>query len=206
MDAAKGLSRFCFGLLFLAVSAAWAGTTPTGQASAPPEAKRHPTGGDFTLESAGGPVSLSDFRGKVVLLFFGYTRCPDVCPTALYSMAKTLRMLSDKELDGVAALFVSVDPERDTPGQLADFVKYFHPKMVGLTGSPSAIRRVADLYGVTYRSVDLGDGGDYGVEHSAETYLIDRSGALRYVFPYQTAPNMMAEAVRLVLRETPPHR
>lgn len=206
MIAANRLGRLCSGLLLLAVSVAWAGTSPPAEPSVPPGADRHPTGGDFTLDSAAGPVSLFDFRGKVVLLFFGYTRCPDVCPTALFSMAKALKMLSAEELGEVTALFVSLDPERDTPGQLADYVKYFHPKLMGLTGSPSAVRQVASLYGVAYRQVKLGDGGDYGIEHSAESYLIDRSGSLRYVFPYRTASNMVAEGIRLVLREAPEPR
>ena len=131
---------------------------------APLELAAPPTGGDFTLDSAAGPVRLSDLRGQVVLIYFGYTACPDICPTNLVSIANALRSLHPAELDRTRVLFVSVDPERDDPEHLARYVAYFHPNVLGLTGTPEQLARVARLYGAAYRRVDdngsaMGRGG-----------------------------------------------
>mgnify|MGYP000967679565 FL=1 len=109
-----------------------------------------PEGGDFTLQSADGPVSLGDFRGKVVLLYFGYTYCPDVCPTSLAATAEALKALNPDELARVAVILVSVDPKRDTPARLKEYAEFFHPAMVGVTGTPEEIAAVAKRYGVFY--------------------------------------------------------
>ena len=100
-----------------------------------------PTGGDFTLQSATGPVTLKDYRGKVVLLYFGYTYCPDICPTSLTATAQALGQLAPAELARVQTLFVSVDPERDTPARLKDYGAFFHPSIIGVTGTAAANRR-----------------------------------------------------------------
>lgn len=114
-------------------------------------------GGDFTLQSADGPVSLSDFRGKVVLIYFGYTSCPDVCPTSLGALSAALKQLSPREMDRVQPIFISVDPERDTPGKMVEYVHYFHPKMIGVTGSIEQVRKVADRYGAYFRKAEVKD-------------------------------------------------
>ncbi|MCP4285101.1 MAG: SCO family protein [Gammaproteobacteria bacterium] len=159
-----------------------------------------PPGGDFTLNSADGPVSLADFRGRLVFLFFGYTKCPDVCPTSLSYLNKALNGLTDDEQKQVGALFVSVDPKRDSLDTLKEYAGYFHPNIVGVTGSDTEIAAVADLYGARYYEVDL-DGSEFGyaVNHSAVTYLITQDGVLRFIFPHMTPSQVMVDAVRHLL-------
>lgn len=159
-----------------------------------------PPGGDFALQSAAGPVSLQDFRGKVVLLYFGYASCPDVCPTALSLMAQALNGLSEKELSQVQGLFVSLDPERDTLERLAEYAPYFHSKLLGVTGTPKQVAEVAGRYGVDYYRVDLeGSALGYAINHTSATYLIGPDGGLRFLFPHQTSASVILEAVRYVL-------
>ncbi|MEA3291647.1 MAG: SCO family protein [Pseudomonadota bacterium] len=192
-------------LLLAAPIAAVAGTEGGATAAATEqeaagEVAEAPTGGDFSLTSADGPVSLLDFRGRVVMLYFGYTACPDVCPTSIAYLGSALRGLSDDELARVQPLFVSVDPVRDTPEKLKEYVDYFDIDMLGLTGREADIARVAELYGVKYYEVELqGSAFGFAVNHSAALYLIDSEGALRFVFPHQTPPEVMTEAIRYVL-------
>lgn len=153
-------------------------------------------GGDFTLQSADGPVSLKDYRGKVVLLMFGYTYCPDICPTALATAAAAMNLLKPEEAGGVAALFVSVDPERDTPAHLKDYVAFFHSGMVGVTGSPAEVAAVAKQYGVYYAKHQTGTGSGYVVDHSAETYLIGPDGGLLGRIPHAAPPQQVAAEIR----------
>jgi len=156
-----------------------------------------PDGGDFTLQSAGGPVALEDFRGKVVLLYFGYTFCPDVCPTNLGFIAAAMEQLAAAESEQVQVLFVSVDPERDTLEKLQAYAGFFHPRVIGITGTPDQVAQAAALYGAAYRKVPQPDSATgYLVDHSANTYLLDRSGKMRRVLAHATAPDEIAAAVR----------
>ncbi len=156
-----------------------------------------PTGGDFTLQSVKGPVSTRDLRGKVILLYFGYTKCPDVCPTSLAFMTQALNELSPEELKNVIGIFVSVDPKRDTLKTLDEYVGYFHENYIGLTGSAAEVAEVAKLYGAQYYEEELKDSAfGYSVNHSSATYLIDRQGKLRFVFPHETPPGILLEAIR----------
>lgn len=109
-----------------------------------------PPGGDFTLQSADGPLALHDLRGRVVLLFFGYTDCPGICPTALADQGAAFRLLKPEELERVAGIFVSVDPERDTPAHLKAYAGSFHPLIRGVTGAPADLQALARRYGVLY--------------------------------------------------------
>ncbi len=157
-------------------------------------------GGDFTLESARGPVSLSDFRGKVVALYFGYTSCPDVCPTSLGALAAALRGLEPEELAQVQPIFVSVDPERDTPERLADYARYFHPRMIGLTGSLAEIESITKRYGAYFRKVPVaGSELGYAVDHSSVIYLIDRRGVLVDMIRHSDSPKVIRNRLRKVL-------
>lgn len=165
-----------------------------------PPAGTAPLGGDFTLESQRGPVSTLSFRGKVILLYFGYTRCPDVCPTSFSLMAQALNELEAKEQEQVVGLFVSVDPARDDVDRLAEYVGYFHPDFIGLTGTPKAVAEAAKRYGVQYSYSDSGDSAmGYTVDHSATVYLVDRQGVLRFAFPHGTSPATLLGAIRLLL-------
>ncbi|MCG7962994.1 MAG: SCO family protein [Candidatus Thiodiazotropha taylori] len=159
-------------------------------------------GGDFTLRSSRGEFSLEQLRGKVVVLFFGYTKCPDVCPSSLALLSQALNELSEEELQQVQGVFISVDPKRDTFQALDDYVSYFHPNLIGVTGSESEVAKVAKLYGAQYVEVKLeASAFAYAVDHSATTYLISPQGELRFLLPHQTPSVMMLEAIRYLLAE-----
>jgi protein SCO1/2 len=158
-----------------------------------------PTGGDFTLQSANGPVSLHDFRGKVVLVYFGYTFCPDICPTSLAFTSQALSVLNKEELARTQALFISVDPERDTLEKLKEYGAFFHPNILGLTGTPEAIAATARQYGASYRKQDTGSAGGYVVDHSSSTYVVDPSGKLVATLQHGTAPAEVVKAIRAAM-------
>ena len=163
-----------------------------------------PAGGDFGLNAAEGRFRLSDLSGKVVLLYFGYRACPDICPTNLAIISLALRSLSPDEQEQVRVVFVSVDPERDTPEQLADYVGHFYPRMIGVTGSDEAIAAAASVYGAAYqRSVDSDSAMGYAVDHSAYSYLIDGSGRLVQVLEHATPAEEIAESLRRELARLP---
>ncbi|HIQ30661.1 MAG TPA: SCO family protein [Aquifex aeolicus] len=145
-------------------------------------------------------VCLSDFRGKVVLIFFGYTRCPDVCPAALDVLSKTMVKLSDAERDKVQVIFVSVDPERDPPQIAHDYAAYFYPSFIGLTGKPEDIERVAKDYMVFYRKVEGQSEGGYLVDHTAYIYLITPDGILKLIYPStRQKPDLIAQDIKELL-------
>jgi protein SCO1 len=159
-------------------------------------------GGDFTLQSAGGPVSLSDFKGKVVLLYFGYTYCPDICPTSLVATAAGLKQLSAEEQARVAMIFISVDPERDTPARLKEYVEFFHPNIVGVTGSAESLADIARRYGAFYAKQSVATaGGGYVVDHSADTYVIGTDGKLVGKIAHATPPEQVAGEIRKHLQK-----
>ena len=151
-------------------------------------------GGPFSLVGADGkPVTDRDFRGRYMLIFFGFTHCPDICPAELQVIAQALDQLGDKAKT-VVPIFITLDPERDTPEVIANYVKSFGPNFVGLTGSPVAIAAAAKAYRVAYSKVENKDSaGDYSVDHSALVYLMDPEG--RYVthFSYGLSADQMAE-------------
>ena len=170
------------------------------QKDAAPGITEAPPGGDFSLYSSKGLFSLKDFRGKVVLLYFGYTKCPDVCPTSLAFMTQALNELNDEELKKVQTVFVSVDPKRDSLEILDEYLDYFHPNLLGVTGSDEEIAAAAELYGAQYYEVDLkGSAFGYAVNHSAVTYLITPEGKLRFIFPHATESSVILEAIRYLL-------
>jgi protein SCO1/2 len=145
----------------------------------------HPArGGDFTLTSINGDTSLHDFRGKFVFIYFGYTFCPDACPTSLATLAQAFREFNPEELEQVQGLFISVDPDRDTPQRLKEFSAYFHPKILGLTGSSMDLALISSRYGATYRAQKVASAAGYLVDHSSVIYLVDPKGELVNEFPY----------------------
>ena len=157
-------------------------------------------GGDFTLESASGPVSLKDYRGKLVLVYFGYTFCPDICPTSLASTAEGLKQLKPEEAARVAMIFISVDPERDTPPRLKEYAEFFHPSLVGVTGTPENLAEIAKRYGVFYarQKVETAGGG-YVVDHSADTYVVGPDGQLVGKIAHATPPDRVVAKIRSYL-------
>jgi protein SCO1/2 len=158
-------------------------------------------GGDFTLTADdGSQYSLHDSAGKVVVLSFGYTFCPDICPTALATVANALNGLTAAEADRVEALFISLDPDRDTPERLHEYTRFFHPKLRGLTGSAERLHEIAERYRVRYDFVGKSEREHYSLDHSASLYLIDGSGELFRILPHGLPPRALLESVRLALR------
>jgi protein SCO1 len=146
-----------------------------------PSAGASAIGGPFSLiDQDGRPVTDKDLRGRPFLVFFGFTHCPDVCPTALFEISEVLGKLGP-DAQRVSALFVTIDPERDTPAQMKDYLSSFNPRLVGLTGDPAAIAAVAKEYRVYVKKVPL-DHGDYTMDHTALVYLMDKDG--RFVAPF----------------------
>ncbi len=156
---------------------------------------------DFTLPSTVSPtLSLSDLRGKVVLLYFGYTFCPDICPTTLAELVHVKRML-DADADNAAFVLISVDPDRDTPGVLTRYLAAFDPDFIGMSGDDQTLRAIGSDYGLYYeRRADLATSADYLVDHSSATYLIDQEGQLRMVYSYGTPPEVIGADVQDLLR------
>lgn len=159
-------------------------------------------GGDFTLQSAAGPVSLSDFRGKLVLVYFGYTYCPDICPTSLASTAEALKQLTPAELSRVAMIFVSVDPKRDTPERLKEYAEFFHPAIIGVTGTPAVIAEVAKRYGVFYAEQKVATAGEgYVVDHSSDTFVVAPDGQVVSKIAHATPPDQVVSVIRQYLNQ-----
>jgi protein SCO1/2 len=156
---------------------------------------------DFTLTSEEGePFQLSDHKDQVILLFFGYTSCPDVCPTTL---AEARQVLNDLEgdADQVAFLFITVDPERDTPERLAKYTDVFHPAITGLTGDAETLAHVRDAYGVVAEKEQLTDSAlGYVVNHTARTFLVDQQGNLKLSYRYGTVPEDILSDVKYLLQ------
>jgi len=156
---------------------------------------------DITLSDQNGrPFRLSEQRGKLVLLFFGYTHCPDVCPTTLGEFARLHRKLGP-HADQVRFVFITLDPQRDTPAEVAAFVQKFQAGIIGLSGSEAELQPVWDAYGVV-RAVQPVDGPvEYLLDHSAQTYLIDRQGRLQATFPFGMEVDAMLEDVLYLLEQ-----
>ena len=154
---------------------------------------------DFTLDSAEGPVNLSDYRGKVVLLYFGYTFCPDVCPTTLSDVNRALSQLGDKAED-VQLIMVSVDPARDDVAKLAEYVEFFNPDFIGVTGGDQEVREVATLYGIWYEAHEEEGASGYLVDHTATLNVIDEEGHLKLLIGYGTGADAIASDLDYMLR------
>lgn len=181
--------------LLLGALAAWLG----GQRAAEPAAHAGlplPPGGDFTLDSADGPVSLAGLRGKVVLVYFGYASCPDVCPTSLALIATALKTLAPAEREQVRVLFVSVDPLRDKPDMLKNYAGAFHPNILGVTGQHKVIGDMALRYGAFYRFTPVSSADGYVVDHTSATSVVAPDGRLVEQLPHGTAPPGIVASMR----------
>ena len=155
-------------------------------------------GGDFTLNSDKGPVSLSDFRGKVVPVYFGYTHCPDVCITSLNKVTAALKSLTPEERAQIQPIFISVDPERDTPEKSAEYARYFDPQIIGLSGRLEYTAELAKRYLVIYEKVAMeGSSMDYAVDHSSIIYVVGRDGNIHALVHHADT----AEALMKYLQE-----
>lgn len=160
-----------------------------------------PIGGDFVVQTKDKELSLESLRGKVVLMYMGYTQCPDICPTSLALLSQALHNLNETELTDVNGLFISVDPDRDTLGKVAEYTGYFHSKIIGSTADKAEIDRIAKLYGSAYRMVESDSAMGYIVDHSSNTYVIDKTGKLRYTLTHGTPAEKIVSTVRELLAE-----
>lgn len=164
------------------------------------EAGPYALGGDFTLtNSLGNTTRLSQYLGKVVVVFFGYTECPDVCPTTLSEIERMKKLLG-KDASRVQPIFITVDPARDTAARLKAYLANFHAGIVGLTGTEAEIRAVAKLYQVRFARGASASSGGYVVDHTAFVYLLDRTGKVRYLFTSDAGGALMAEGARRLLK------
>jgi protein SCO1/2 len=178
----------CFGAIMLIAGPR--ASTPVFQAAQ--------VGGPFRLlDQDGKPMTDQDLKGKPFLVFFGFTRCPEVCPTTLFDVSEVMRSLGP-DADRTAALFVTVDPERDTAAALKDYLASFDPHLHGLTGDPAALAAVAKAYRVYYKKVPL-DGGDYTMDHTAIVYLMDKEGHFVSPFSLKRKPEAAAAELRKYL-------
>jgi len=180
----SGLVLFFGVILFISGRA----SSPIGQAVAG-------VGGPFHLEDQNGkPVSDQDMKGRPFLVFFGFTHCPDVCPTTLFDMSQVLRKLGP-DADRTGALFVTVDPERDTPAVMKDYLSNFDPHLRGLTGDRASIDAAIREYRVYAKKVPLPD-GDYTMDHTAVVYLMDKNGQFVAPFDLKRTPEAAAADLR----------
>jgi protein SCO1/2 len=149
-------------------------------------------------DASGGPRSLADFRGRVVVVFFGFVHCPDACPTELFKLALVMKKLGALR-DRIQVLFITLDPERDTPAVLKSYVSAFDPRIVALTGTTAQIDAAAASFFVQYARV--GSGADYTIDHSTSTYVIDAAGRLRLIGGMKTTAGDYAHDLSALAEE-----
>ena len=178
-------------LLFLFIQGAYASA---------PDVQKKLIGGDFQLTDQNNqPFDLKQLRGKVVMIFFGYTSCPEVCPTELSKMISTLHELG-KEANKVQAVFISIDPERDSVNTLNSYLKEFQSNLIGLTGSTKEIAKVAKQYQVTYKAMKM-MGENYHVQHNADIFILNGDGNLATIVPYGMPHTHVTKVVKSILSD-----
>lgn len=156
---------------------------------------------DFTLMAHSGEVSPEDFRGTVVLLYFGFTSCPDICPTSLARMAAAYQMLDDDQQQKVQPLFITLDPDRDTTETMHDYVQYFTPDMIGLTGSIAQIKKVAANYRIVFRKTAVDNSMGYVVDHSSVYFILASDGSLYSHLLHNASVEDIASKVKHALKD-----
>jgi len=156
---------------------------------------------EFTLQATGREsVSAEDYRGKVVPIYFGYTFCPDVCPTTMANLARVQREVDD-DGDDMQVLMITVDPQRDTSQVVQDYVTSFHPTFVGLSGTEAQIATATEPFGVFYEAAEGSAASGYLVDHTARIFVLDKSGALRVTYAYDTPVEEIIADMRVLIEE-----
>ncbi len=154
-------------------------------------------GGDFTLQSADGPFTLSARPGKINVIYFGYTQCPDVCPTSLSVMAHAFKQLPEEQRARLQGILISVDPERDTLQHLKNYTQFFHPQIVGLTDTPEAVLALSRKYGAFYQKAKIeGSAMGYSVDHTSVFYLTNDKGEVLETVSHSASPDALLEALK----------
>lgn len=183
---------------FLVARSFW-GVPPGPAADAGAREGELAIGGPFTLVNQDGKtVTDADFRGRWLLVYFGFTYCPDICPTSLARNSDAIELLGEKG-EKITPVLISIDPERDTPEKMKEYVHFFHPRMVGLTGTPPQIAAVAKEYRVFYMKAPGDQPDSYVVDHSSLTYLIDPGGTFVQFFSGQASPQEVADKLKPLL-------
>lgn len=188
-------------LLFLSSSALAAAEQATEKSSLKSGVFEPPrTAPEFSLPSSqGGKFTLSEYRGQPLVLSFGFSSCPQICPMTLANLVAVKQQLGALS-DQVQVVFMTVDPERDSPEQLHHYLANFHPDFIGLTGEPEELATVREAYGISTEREDYGE-GQYDVHHSSFLYLVDRRGLLRSLVPFGTNPEDITHDLRILLQE-----
>ena len=156
---------------------------------------------DFKLTThTGRRAQLSEYKGKVVLLYFGYTSCPGICPTTLAEVSQALKLLGSQRAVKVQPIMVSVDPQRDTPAKLAEYMRYFHPSYVGMTGRTDEVLAAAAHYGIVVRRTEGANPTEYLIDHTSMVLVVDSRGYLRLLFPHGMTGKAMADDLTGLLR------
>jgi len=198
MSVRRHALHFVFAVI--AACTALAACTPDGPKFQASDVTGATFGRNFNLtDAAGKPRTLADFRGKAVVIFFGYTQCPDVCPTTLAELAEVMKRLGP-DADRVQVLFVTVDPERDTADLLSKYVPAFDPRFMGLRGDAAATEAVAKEFKIIYQKQPGATPGSYTMDHSAGTYIFDPQGRLRLYVSYGQGPEVFAHDLRELLK------
>lgn len=182
-----------FGMVLFSAPAAFRGTS---------YGEPYPAAGEFELtRSDGTRFRLGDLRGKLVLLFFGYTSCPDVCPTTLAELNQALKDLKPDQAGDIKVVFVTVDPERDDPVRVQEYVNHFNDSFIGLSGTEAELADVWNKYGIFREIVDGTSAAGYLVNHTARVTLIDRQGNMRVSFGFEMPVEDIVHDLKLVLKE-----
>jgi protein SCO1/2 len=193
----KSTSQFLCGLAAALVVLVIAACSDSGMGERVLAAR--PEGGDFVLQSAAGPLDTKALRGNVLLVYFGYLNCPDVCPISMAAGAQALNALTPDERARTKMIMISVDPERDTPAKLKEYVAYFHPEMIGVVGSAEQTAVVARSFGAGYVRQPARPDGGYAVDHSSFTYVIGLDGKLADMLPLGVTTDKVVATVRKLL-------
>ncbi|HAZ80692.1 MAG TPA: SCO family protein [Porticoccaceae bacterium] len=159
-------------------------------------------GGDFSLRNIDGKVTLSDYQGKVVVVYFGFLSCPEVCPTSMSVLKRSLEILTPSQLEKTQAIMVSIDPQRDGFQDLADFTRYYHDNIIGVTGSVDEIQHIAEQYGAFFEITESESvESAYAYRHSSRYYVINQSGKLVQAMRHSTTPNELAARIKTIFKD-----
>lgn len=193
------------GALLLGFFAAWGAMKLLDMSKAPSHEigqlpSSLPIGGDYTLQTVKGELKSQDLYGKVVVLYFGYTACPDICPTSMATMKQAFSLLKPEELEKLQGVFVSVDPERDTLEHIQTYAQYFHPNILGASADVSYLEKLVRQYDAFFRKVEMENSAmGYTVDHTATIYVIDQAGKLRELVQHAVPPQQLTDAIRKLL-------
>jgi protein SCO1/2 len=158
-------------------------------------------GGNFTLNSASGPVSLSDYHGKIVAIYFGFSHCTDTCPLDLSRLSTAIKTLKPDEVEQIQPLFITLDPSRDDAKRMAESSANYHPKLIGLTGTDSEIANVTKAYGLHFKKGEVDAKGDYDIDHPSVIYIVGRNGELLNALTKISSPARIAIELHKALKQ-----